>query len=120
MITLKRKEDKKPKDWTFLKLNRQIVYNTVNLNVDEVRYLFSIYESHNSYNEFVFINKEVPLELQMPSRPKKAYVCVGDKGSAETFMVWLTRCDKTYHTDKEYWLKIYDEHFSPCYNAVND
>ena len=99
----------KIKDWTFLKLNRTIVYNTVNLDTSEVRYLHSVWENFNGTNEFVLINKEVPLELQMPSRPKKAYVCVGDKGSAETFMVWLTESDKTYHTDKERYLQILDE-----------
>ena len=105
----KQQKEMKAKDWTYMKLNKGIVYSTVNLNFFEVGYLHFVWERFNPKDEFVLVNKEVPLELQMPSRPKKAFVRVGDKGSAESFMVWLTQCDKTYHTDKDFHLRIYDK-----------
>ena len=91
----KQQKEMKAKDWTYMKLNKGIVYNTVNLGIYEVGYLHFVWESFNPKNEFVLVNKRLPLELQMPSRPKKAFVRVGDKGSAESFKVRLTQCDKT-------------------------
>jgi len=105
----KQQKRNETRDWTYMKLNKAIVYNTVNLDIFEVGYLHFVWEMFNPKNEFVFINKEVPLELQMPSRPKKVFVKVGDKESAESFMVWLTQCDETYHTDKDFHLRIYDK-----------
>ena len=105
----KQQKRNETRDCTYMKLNNEIVYATVNLDIFEVGYLHFVWEMFNPKNEFVFINKEVPLELQMPSRPKKAFVKVEDKGSAAIFMKHITDCDRTYHTDKDYWLRIYDK-----------
>lgn len=97
------------KEWTYLKANKKICYATVNLNIFEVGYLHFVWEIFNPKNEFELVNKDVPNNLQNPQSHKKAFVSVSDKGSAEVFMSWVTDCDKTYHTDKDFYLQQYDE-----------
>ena len=95
-----------------------IFYNTVNLNISEVTYLFEVWEM---YNVDVWDNNKGKFKAQIKESThadRKTFIGVENKFSAETFVVGLMRADRTYHTDKEHWLQIYDKKKSELECAV--
>ena len=84
-------------------------YLTVNLNIKEVKYLLEIWEM---FNIDVWDNNKGAFRTVIEDsnyEGKKVFISAENKCSAEIFMVHITHCDRTYHIDKDYWLKIYDE-----------
>ena len=84
-------------------------YNTVNLNIEEVKYLLSVWEM---YNIDVWDNNKGAFKTFIKDSTyadKKVFISAEHKCSAETFMVHITHADRTYHIEKEHWLKIYDD-----------
>ena len=78
-------------------------YLTVNLSVEEVKWLLLVWEMYNNKGAFRTVIEDSIYE------GKKVFVSAEEKCSAEIFMVHLTHCDRSYHIEKDFWLKIYDD-----------